>query len=61
MALRMLLERCVPGDWGDQRHFAFVARPDESRAGVLRLLIKEFVPALFPHAPHLFPRNRWTG
>eukprot|EP00959_Pyramimonas_sp_CCMP1952_P282742 5909694-Pyramimonas_sp.AAC.1 len=57
----MLLERCVPGDWRDQRHFVFVARPDESRADVLRLLFEKFVPALFPHAPHLLPRNRWTG
>ena len=57
----MLLERCAPGDWRDENHFIFVAEPGETRVDVLRLLFKEFVPALFPHAPYMFPRHRWTG
>lgn len=59
--LRATLVACAPGDWRDPDVFLYVAKQGQSRAEVLQLLYREFVPALFGCCPKVFPRHRWVG
>lgn len=61
LRLRLLLEKCCPGDWRDPTCWPIISRPGESRGDILKVMCKTFVQVLFGHTPFCFPRHRWTG
>ena len=61
LELKLALDRCCPGDWRDAKSWPVVAGPGDTRTDILTAMFKIFVPALFGHAPFIFPKHRWTG
>lgn len=61
LELKVALERCCPGDWRDASSWPVVAGPEDTRKDILKAIFTILVPAMFGHAPFIFPKHRWTG
>ena len=59
--VRAIVSRCASGDWRKRGVFEYMAVKGETRSQVLKVLYRQFVPALVGHTPRTFPRSRWTG
>ena len=59
---RLAILRCAPGDWRDHTRFELLREYlGQTMEEALSRVEKFFIPALFGHAPFVFPEHRWTG